>query len=382
VSKKLLVIAGEASGDLHGSSLIKELLKIDKSIEIYGIGGDKMTMAGMTPQYHINQMSFLGFFEILKHLPFIKKVKKKILHLVKEKNIKNVVLIDYPGFNLSISKSFYKMRIKPIYFISPQIWAWGKGRLKKIKKYISRLIVLFPFEKKMYELHDVTADFVGHPLIQSLHNHKFLTREELIKKYDLNSEQQILLLLPGSRNQELDKILPETLEAAEKLRNKFNLQTVIACADNISEEYFNDYSHQFKFKLIKGVTYDLLKNSKLAIVKSGTSTLEAGIIGTPFIVVYKTNIITYLIGKALIKINNIALANIVAEETIVPELIQHDVNPDRIFSECSDILKDENKYNEFKLGLSKIKNKLETEGNPSKKAAEIIYTELIAQRDE
>ncbi len=372
-----MIIAGEASGDLHGSALITELMKLDSSIQIFGIGGNKMIKQGMNTLYHINDMAFLGFSEIIKHLPFIRKVKKKLLNFAEKEKIKTVVLIDYPGFNLSIAKSFNKKGIKNIYYISPQIWAWGNKRIKKIKKLISKMIVLFPFEKEMYAQNNVDAEFVGHPLVNKISNYNFLSKEELITKYSLDTTKEILLLLPGSRKQELEKIFPASIEAAEKLSEKFNLQTVIAGAENIDESYFNRYKNRFNFKVIKGDTYSLLKNAKFAIVKSGTSTLEAGIIGTPFIVVYATSFLTYKIGKKLVKINNIALANIVAGKTIVEELIQDDVNPDTIYERSMKIINDEEKYNLLKKNLTVIKNKLKTEGNPSKKAAEIIYAELL-----
>jgi len=372
-----MIIAGEASGDLHGSALITELMKLDSSIQIFGIGGNKMIKQGMNTLYHINDMAFLGFSEIIKHLPFIRKVKKKLLNFAEKEKIKTVVLIDYPGFNLSIAKSFNKKGIKNIYYISPQIWAWGNKRIKKIKKLISKMIVLFPFEKEMYEQNNVDAEFVGHPLVKKISNYNFLSKEELITKYSLDTTKEILLLLPGSRKQELEKIFPASIEAAEKLSEKFNLQTVVAGAENIDESYFNRYKNRFNFKVIKGDTYSLLKNAKFAIVKSGTSTLEAGIIGTPFIVVYATSFLTYKIGKKLVKINNIALANIVAGKTIVEELIQDDVNPDTIYEKSMKIINDEEKYNLLKKNLTVIKNKLKTEGNPSKKAAEIIYAELL-----
>ncbi|MCB9218485.1 MAG: lipid-A-disaccharide synthase [Ignavibacteriales bacterium] len=378
MNKKLMIIAGEASGDLHGSALIAELKKIDKDIEVFGIGGDKMIQNGMKAIHHINEMSFLGFIEVIKHIPFIRKVKSELIELAKNEKIQHAVLIDYPGFNLSIAKAFHKFSMKNIYYISPQIWAWGKGRIEKIKKLINRMIVFFPFEEKLYKNNNVNSDFVGHPLIKSIHEFNFLSRDDLNKKYDLSVEKDLLILLPGSRKQEIDKILPSTLEASKKICNEFNMQTIVACADNIDINYFDKYKHLVNFKVIKGETYNLLKNANFAVIKSGTSTLEAGIIGTPFIVVYKTNYFTYLIGKLLIKIKNIALANIVAEKQIVKELIQNDVNPEKIYDVCSLFLSNKLIYENLKNDLKSIKFKLNTEGNPSKKAAEIIYAELNA----
>ncbi len=378
MKKKLLIIAGEPSGDLHGSNLMKELKKKDTNIEFFGVGGDKMIDAGLKASYHIRDLSFLGIIEVIKHIPFIKKVKKNLISLVNKEKIGTAVLIDYPGFNLSIAKSLHILGIKNIYYISPQIWAWGKGRIKKIKKIIDKMIVFFPFEEKLYQNNNVASNFVGHPLVKSISNYNFCTKNELIKKLNLDNDKDILLLLPGSRKQELEKILPIVLEASEKISKKFNLQTVVACADSIDEDFFNSFAKQYHFHLVKGNTYNLLKNSKFGIIKSGTSTLEAGIIGTPFIVVYKTNYLTYLIGKTLIKIKNIALVNIVAEKNIITELIQNDVTSEKLFKECSKVLSDEKKYNLIKDSLGTITAKLKTEGNPSKKAAEIIYTELNA----
>jgi len=372
-----MIIAGEASGDLHGSSLIKELLAIDDTIEIFGIGGDKMIAEGMKTIYHTNDMGFLGFVEVIKHLPFIKKVKKDLIKVTKNENIKNIVLVDYPGFNLSMAKSFHKLGLKNIYYISPQIWAWGKGRIEKIKKIIDRMIVFFPFEKELYSKNNVSVDFVGHPLVNKIEQYNFLSKKELTQKYNLDGSKELLVLLPGSRKQEIENIFLPSIEAAEKLSKELNLQTVVACAENIDEKVYTEFQSKFNFKIIKGETYNLLRNSKFAIVKSGTSTLEAGIIGTPFIVVYATNYFTYLISKSLIKIKNIALANIVAGKTIVDELIQNDVNPENIYVKSKNIIIDEDKYSLVKKGLNEIKNKLNTKGNPSKKAAEIIYAELV-----
>ena len=373
-----MIIAGEASGDLHGSLLIDELLLIDPNLEISGIGGDGMIKSGLKKIYHINDMAFLGFVEVLQHLPFIHKVKAKLIQYAKTENIKTVVLIDYPGFNLSIAKSFNKLGIKNIYYISPQIWAWGKKRINKIKNLINRMIVFFPFEKELYTANNIHSDFVGHPLVNKIESFNFLSKDELKSKYNLDKEKDLLVLLPGSRNQEIKQFFSDLINSASLIAAEFNLQIVVACADSIDENYIKTFSAENKFHLIKNETYNLLKNAKFAIVKSGTSTLETAIIGTPFIVVYKTNFLTYLIGKALIRIKNIALVNIVAEKTIVKELIQSEVNPKNIFFEVKKLLSDTSKIAQIKGDLGDIKRKLKTEGNPSKKAAQIIYAEINA----
>ncbi len=370
-----MIIAGEASGDLHGASLIEELKRLDPSLSITGIGGDKMESAGMEIIYHIKKMAFLGFVEIIRHLPFIKKVQKDIVRKIRTDNIDTVVLIDYPGFNLSLAKKLRPLGKKIIYYISPQVWAWGKGRIKKIKVLTDKMLVVFPFEEKLYKDNGVDAVYVGHPLLEHIENYQFNSKDELFDRYKLDRNKRILLVLPGSRKQEIKKIFPETISASVKLAKDFNMQVVVACAENIDSNIFYWYTQEKDFAIIKGNTYDLLKYSHFGIIKSGTSTLEAGIFQLPFIVVYATSSLTYLIGKLLVSIKNIAMANIILGENAVEELIQHDVNSTNIYSTASKYLLDDNLYNSLKNKLGLIKNKLGKIG-ASKFAAGLIYEQL------
>ncbi len=373
--KDLLIIAGEISGDLHGAALVKKLLLLNPELKIYGIGGDKMQEAGMKLIYHINKMAFLGFLEVIEHLPFIKKVQKELLNFVTEKNIKNIVLIDYPGFNLNIARKFKKLNLNIIYYISPQLWAWGSGRIKKIKKTVNKMLVVFPFEEKMYKENSVDAEFVGHPLIERLNNYQFLEKDDLYDKFGLERDKEILLLLSGSREHEVKSIFQECFKAAENISEKYNLQIVAACADNIDEKLYFSLTDSNNFKVIKGFTYDLLKHSKLGIIKSGTSTLEAALLELPMIIVYKTSTITYLIGKSLVKIKDIGMANILSGKKIVPELIQSKVKANYIIEEADKLLTDEVLYLNTKNELKKIKESLGKE-DASKRAAEIIHSSL------
>lgn len=367
----LMIIAGEVSGDLHGAHLIKEILKMNPAVRIFGIGGDKMQAAGMQAAYHINKMAFLGLTEVIKHLPFIKRVQKDLISIIKEKNIKEVVLIDYPGFNLNFARKLKKFDIKIFYYISPQIWAWGAGRIKKIKKLVSKMIIVFPFEKEFYSKAGVDVEFVGHPLMEQIENYSLLSKEMFFHQYDLDSSKDILLILPGSRKNEVDNLLPETLKAAKKICREFNLQTVVAGSENIDAESYSRHQNEFEFKLITGKTYDLMNLAKFGIIKSGTSTLEAGLFQLPMIVIYKTSAITYLIFKRLVKVNNIGMVNIILGEEVVPELIQKDVNAKTIFEESKKILSDTVLYNQIKDKLGRIKTLLGSSG-ASRKAASII----------
>lgn len=374
-SKNIMVIAGEASGDLHGADLLKELSVLDSDISFFGIGGDKMKAEGQIADYHINQMAFLGFVEVIRHIPFIRKVQKTLIERIKTENIKDVILIDYPGFNLNFAKKIKKLGVRIIYYISPQIWAWKENRIKKIQRLVDKMLVLFPFEKEYYSKHNVNCDYVGHPLSEQIGTFNFLEKDELFNKLNLDNSKEILLFLPGSRMQEIENLFSNCLPAAEKLCTKHNLQLIVACSQNIEESRFDEYKNDYKFKVIKDHTYDLYKHSKFGIIKSGTSTLEAGFIQLPFLIVYSTNWLTYQIGKMLIKIDSIGLVNIVAENKIVKELIQNDVNTDKIFNSVDEYLSDEKKYSELKNKLSIIQEKLGKE-EASKNAASIIYSEI------
>ncbi|HCY74293.1 MAG TPA: lipid-A-disaccharide synthase [Ignavibacteriales bacterium] len=377
--KNVLMIAGEASGDLHGASLIRELKKLDSSLKIFGIGGDKMQAEGMELIYHINKMAFLGFAEVVKHLPFIKKVQNRLLNEVKKRNVKDVVLIDYPGFNLSIAKKLKQLepenKIELIYYITPQVWAWGKGRVKKIKELFKKVLVVFPFEEKFFKERNVDAEFVGHPLIQEINGYNFLSKDQLIKKFDLNPAKEILLILPGSRKQEVKVIFPEAIKAALKLSNEIDMQVVVACSDNIDDKMFYELTNKKNFVVIKNHTYDLLKHSKFGIVKSGTSTLEAGLMELPMVIIYKTSRLTYTIGKSVVKIKNIGLSNIVLDEQVVPELIQNDANAEKIYATAKNILAEKDLLNQMKIKLSRLKKVL-GEKNAPENAAKIIYSLL------
>ena len=376
-SKNILVIAGEASGDLHGASLVRELKNLDSSLKIFGIGGNKMKAEGMELIYHIDKMAFLGFVEVIKHLPFIKKVQRDLIAEVKRRKVSEVVLIDYPGFNLSIAKKLKQLepelKLELIYYITPQVWAWGKGRVYKIRELFKKVLVVFPFEEKFFKEKNVNAEFVGHPLIQEIDNYNFVSRNLLDNKFDLDPAKEILLILPGSRKQEVKSIFPEAVNAASKLADEFDMQIVVACSSNLDEKVFDELTDHKNFKVIKDHTYDLLKHAKFGIVKSGTSTLEAGLLELPMVIIYKTSWLTYTIGKSLVKIKNIGMANIVLDEQVVPELIQKEANAERIYDEAKNILSDEDMLNNIKLRLSRIKKVLGDKDAP-KNAAKIIYS--------
>jgi lipid-A-disaccharide synthase len=366
---RVMVIAGEASGDLHGSGVVKELKKRNAGIEIFGIGGDKMAREGMNLTYHIRELSFMGFLEVVKHLPTIRSVEKTMTQLLKLKRPDVLVLIDYPGFNLRFARIAKKMGIKILYYISPQVWAWHTSRVRKMKGIVDKMLVIFPFEEELYRKEGIDVEFVGHPLLEVLETG--LDRKGFLKRYGLSTEKRLLALIPGSRAQEIHSILPVMLESAKRLAAELNLEIAISVAPTLQDDFFKTFFDDREFHLLKGATYELMENADFALVTSGTATLETACFATPMVVVYKTSWLTYLIGRMLVRVKNIGLVNIVAGERIVPEFIQHQATTANIVREVLQYLRNEEKLAEMREELSKVRGMLGTRG-ASKRVADRI----------
>lgn len=294
----------------------------------YGIGGDAMAASGLRALYHSNNLAFLGFTEVVKHLPFIARARNTVAAFAAKNNITTAILIDYPGFNLSLARKLHNQGVSIVYYISPQLWAWGRGRINKIKRLVAKMLVVFPFEAEMYRKVGISAVFVGHPLVEKMNRYPYITREALYQKYGIAKGKELLLLMPGSRRQEVSNLLPPMLAAARQLAAETGLHPVIATAPGMAADAFAEAPGEFT--IAAGNTYDFMKYAAAGIIKSGTSTLEAGLHALPMVIVYKTSALTYRIGKRLVRIANIGLANIVAGETVVPELIQDAVTPGAI----------------------------------------------------
>ena len=330
---KYYIIAGEASGDLYGSRLIDEILSIDREADISFWGGDKMILSGGFNVKHIKELAFMGFYEVLKNIFTIRKninfCKKDICDFNPDK----IIYIDYPGFNLLISKWAKKKGFKNYYYISPQIWAWKENRIKTIKENIDKLFVIFPFEREYYsDRHNFKSEFYGHPLIEQIDN--FKTNFEFYKDNNISNEKEIITLLPGSRSQEINSMLPIFLT----LKKHFpKYEFIIAGVKNVDKSIYKK-ALEMNVKILYDQTYNLLYNSKAAIVTSGTASLECALFKVPQIVCYKTSFISYLIGKTFIKINFISLVNIILKQKVVQELIQNQLTEDRLFKELNVII--------------------------------------------
>ena len=330
---KYYIIAGEASGDLYGSRLIDEILSIDREADIRFWGGDKMILSGGFNVKHIKELAFMGFYEVLKNIFTIRKninfCKKDICDFDPDK----IIYIDYPGFNLLISKWAKKKGFKNYYYISPQIWAWKENRIKTIKENIDKLYVIFPFEREYYiDRHNMKSEFYGHPLIEQIDN--FKTNFEFYTDNNISNEKEIITLLPGSRSQEINSMLPIFLT----LKKHFpKYEFIIAGVKNVDKNIYKK-ALEMNVKILYDQTYNLLYNSKAAIVTSGTASLECALFKVPQIVCYKTSFISYLIGKTFIKIDFISLVNIISKQKVVQELIQNQLSEDRLIKELNMII--------------------------------------------
>ena len=326
------IIAGEASGDLHGSNLIKAIHRQDTQAEIRCWGGDKMEAAGANLVKHYRDLAFMGFVEVIKHLGTIldniKFCKQDILQFKPDV----LVLIDYPGFNMRIAEWAKKQGIKVVYYISPQVWAWKENRVKKIKRDVDKMLVILPFEKQFYKKWGYDVTYVGHPLVE------VVSQEKNEVPFIPLSEKPIIALLPGSREQEIKLKLPEML----KIGGHFpDYQFVIAQAPSINEEVYKELIGDKKVLLAKGQTYNLLKQSKAALVTSGTATLETALFGIPQVVCYKGNPLSYWLATKLVKVKYISLVNLIMDKPVVKELIQDELNEQNLKQELKKLLDDE-----------------------------------------
>jgi lipid-A-disaccharide synthase len=345
---KYYLIAGEASGDLHGANLMKALKLEDNRADFRYFGGDKMQAEGGVLVKHYADMAFMGFTEVLLNLRTIFKNLKTCKNDILAYQPDVLVLIDFPGFNLKIAEFAKANNIKVCYYISPKVWAWNQKRVLKIKKVVDHMFCIFPFEVDFYKEWGMQVDYVGNPLLDEIS--AFVPDEHFREKHNLSKEEKIIALLPGSRKQEIERLLPEMLSIADSFPNyKF----IIAAAPTFNADYYHQYIGNKNAILIFNNTYNLLHHAHVAIVASGTATLETALFKIPQVVVYKGGTISIAIAKLLVKIKFISLVNLIVNKKIVTELIQEDCNAKTIFAELKHITDGQgrtemlNNYNEL-----------------------------------
>ena len=366
------IIAGEASGDLHASNMMRELAKFDSQADFRCWGGDRMQSQGGKLVKHYKDLAFMGFVEIILNIRTILKNMKFCKQDILQYKPDALILVDYPGFNLEIAKFAHKQNIRIFYYISPQIWAWKQSRVHLIKKVVDRMFVILPFEKAFYARFNYDVSFVGHPLLDAIENNDILlSREALNSTYQLDN-RPIVALLPGSRMQEIQKILSVMLNATA---GNDIYQYVVCAVGTIDFSIYEKFCEGYNVKIVLNDTYNILNNSFAALVTSGTATLETALFNVPQVVCYDANQFSYIIAKNLVKLKYISLVNLIMDKEVVTELIQKDLNIKRLKNEFENITINATKREEILVNYKELFTKLGGHG-ASKKIASLIYQDI------
>jgi len=393
--KKIFIVAGDPSGDLHGANLVNALKEISSQVEIYGLGGERMERAGVRLLDKLTELAIVGFSEAINSIAAIRQIYRKTEEFLRKEKPDRIVLIDYPGFNLRVASLAKRLKIPLIYYIGPQIWAWRRGRIKNIAELVNKMLVIFPFEEETYRKAGVDVSFVGHPLLDTIQPTK--SKEEVCEKYGLDPDIPIIGLMPGSRKQEIERLLTVMLEASRKIAENRKVQFVLPLAGNIPMSYIKERITEFEMDrlnrariskrgkeerspfpilVVRDEDYNIRKSLTLALVASGTATLENACLGIPMIIVYKVSLFSYLLARLLIRIPIIGLANIVAGKKVVPEFIQRKARAEEIAKVACHWLSNPGLMSEIRKELERVKEKLGTRG-ASKRVARIILEEAI-----
>lgn len=375
-SKNILIVAGEASGDLYAAGLINEIKKLNAQIQFFGLGGEKMQEQGVDLSFNMTELAVVGLSEVLRNLNKFKKIFHDLLSKVDANKPDLAILVDYPGFNLRLAKELKKRNIPVIYYISPQVWAWGGNRIKTIKKLVRRMIVFFQFEEDLYKTKGIPVSFVGHPLID--HVKTTTGKEEMLRKFNIPDSEFTIALLPGSREKEVKNMLPIMLDTAALLyRDLPSVKFLILRSPTVKEELFDHLLAGYRLPLyiLHNMTYDGLAASDFAVVTSGTATLETAILGIPMVIIYKVSFLSWLCLRMVIKIPFIGIVNIIAKQVVAPEFIQYHARPERIAYYVKKTLTNPQELDKIKKLLLDIKQRL-GERQAARKAASIVLEEL------
>ncbi len=375
-TKKIYIIAGEPSGDLHGRKLIEEIKQSKPNVQFYGLGGPQMKSVGVQLDYDMTQISAVGFTDVLKNYLKFRKIFYMALDRVKEIKPDLIILIDFPGFNLRFAKKI-RLQFPMIYYITPQLWAWGKRRIYILKKYIKKLLVIFPFEKDFYAEHQIPASYVGHPLVDEIKGGP--SKSEIIvirQKLSLSPDIPTIGILPGSREKEVKRILPILLKSAQKMTQKesniqFILSKTSSIQNNVYDSILKDVQGKINIHAYTDQHHNIIKASNILAVCSGTATFETALHDKPFFLVYKTSLLTYLIGRALVKIPYLGIVNILSKKPVNPELIQGNLTAEKATRIMSELLYSSEKREAQIKEFFKIREKLKR-GNAAQLAANQI----------
>ncbi len=373
-SRRIMIVAGEASGDIYGADLAREAFKIDPDIHFFGIGGARMREAGVETLVDSADMAVVGLVEVLKHFNVISNAFLKLKKILLDDHPDLLILIDYPGFNLRLAKIARKAGVRVLYYISPQIWAWRQGRVKKIARLVDHMAVILPFEAPFYERAGVPVSFVGHPMLDMVNVN--MDRSQAAASFGLDPARKIVGLFPGSRKNELERLLPVIIGAAVQLKSRFpDIQFALPLASTLNAAAIAPQLAEagLDVTITRDRIHDLIRACDAVISVSGTVTLEIALVGTPMVIIYKLSPLTYQLAKRLVKVPNIGLCNIVAGETVVRELIQDEANTKNIAAEIGTILTDAGYDGTIRHKLAQVRSRLGC-GGASRNVARLIFT--------
>jgi len=368
-----MLVAGEESGDARAAELVRSLQKKHPDVTLFGIGGDRLAGLGVELIYHMKDMAFLGFGEVVRHLPFIMKVFRRLTEEMKIRKPDLVLLVDYPGFNLRLAGKAKQLGFPVVYYISPQVWAWGGGRVKKMARNIDRMLVVFPFEEKLYHKHGLDTRFVGHPLKDS--PPPSMTRDEFFQRLGFDPDRPLVGLLPGSRRQEIERLLPRMTEAFHLVHTelKGKVQAALGQAPAIPESVYQEHVRKNTELITYTVhTRELMAYADVILVASGTATLETALFQTPMIICYRMAPVSYLIGRVLVRVPYIGLANIVAGRSVVPELIQGQASTRLMAQNLYDLLTRPEKREKMRKDLALVSSRLGQPGAAERAADAVL----------
>ncbi|MBN2369594.1 MAG: lipid-A-disaccharide synthase [Vicinamibacteria bacterium] len=374
-SLSLLVSCGETSGDLYAAEVVRRLRTRQPDLRVFGLGGDRLAGEGVRLAAHVRDMAVIGLFEIISSLRRLHGIYRRLLDEIDRERPQAAVLVDYSGFNLRLARALRARNVPIVYYVSPQVWAWRRGRVRTIRETVARMAVIFPFEEPFYRAAGVPVTFVGHPLVDLLRAHD---TDGFLKKQGLDPDRPVIAVLPGSRTGETSRHLPLLARAVARLeKTRPELQFLVAAAPHLDATILARRLDGTSARLVQGRSHDVLAAASVAVVASGTATVEAALLGAPMVVVYRVSPLSYVLGRHFVHVPHYAMANLIAGRRIVPELIQRDFTPERVCAETLLLLDDAEKVRRMREDLAEVRRRL---GGPgaSDRAADVVQEVLAS----